>query len=399
MDETKERWLSTHLQCPRCRWADIEYVEDAAECRHCGQRYRQADGVIDFLDTDSLEKFHIVSTDNVSDHPFDGSALAIIEKCADHGGWVLDCGSGYKSNTFPNLIQMEVVPYPFVDVLAVNQRLPFKDSTFDAVFSLDVLEHVDDPFQSALEITRVLKPGGVVYIDLPFLQAEHGYPHHYFNATRMGLQQLFNTLTVMSHHVPLSGHPIFTVHQILSVYTEGLPIAQRERLSGMAVAELISKGPLDWLSDPLVTELRGDALWPIAATTQALLCKPSTPHGHAAVQVVPQELPGFPEFVASAPDASLHTTTNGVPRDIQASQEDSTSITEMAIPSPAVIPAEPGGNGRIGDAQSAASHRDTGPHESGVEMRVSATERALILRKRQLLESVRALRRGRPRHR
>lgn len=39
--------------------------------------------------------------------------------------------------------------------------LPFRDATFDVVFSIYVLEHVDRPEVLAAEIARVLKPGGV----------------------------------------------------------------------------------------------------------------------------------------------------------------------------------------------------------------------------------------------
>ena len=39
--------------------------------------------------------------------------------------------------------------------------LPFRDNSFDVVFSIYVLEHVDRPCELAAEIARVLRPGGV----------------------------------------------------------------------------------------------------------------------------------------------------------------------------------------------------------------------------------------------
>lgn len=50
---------------------------------------------------------------------------------------------------------------------AVGERLPFADASFDIVFSNDVLEHVSDDRQSALEISRVLRPGGRAVIYVP----------------------------------------------------------------------------------------------------------------------------------------------------------------------------------------------------------------------------------------
>ena len=45
--------------------------------------------------------------------------------------------------------------------------LPFSDSNFDAVTLLAVLEHVFDPYHLIREIHRVLRPGGLLVIDVP----------------------------------------------------------------------------------------------------------------------------------------------------------------------------------------------------------------------------------------
>jgi SAM-dependent methyltransferase len=44
------------------------------------------------------------------------------------------------------------------------RRLPFEDSTFEAVLSCGVLEHVEDPDSSLEEIRRVLVPNGTFYV-------------------------------------------------------------------------------------------------------------------------------------------------------------------------------------------------------------------------------------------
>ncbi|SUZ31429.1 Phthiotriol/phenolphthiotriol dimycocerosates methyltransferase [Roseibaca ekhonensis] len=41
------------------------------------------------------------------------------------------------------------------------QALPFEDSSFDAVVSTSVFEHLEHPDQAAAEVARVLRPGGV----------------------------------------------------------------------------------------------------------------------------------------------------------------------------------------------------------------------------------------------
>jgi len=45
--------------------------------------------------------------------------------------------------------------------------LPFEDDTFDAAFSVSVIEHVEHPVRYFSEILRVLKPGGILYLAFP----------------------------------------------------------------------------------------------------------------------------------------------------------------------------------------------------------------------------------------
>jgi len=44
---------------------------------------------------------------------------------------------------------------------------------FDAVWIQAVLEHVLDPVRVVAEIHRVLRPGGLVYSEIPFMQEVH----------------------------------------------------------------------------------------------------------------------------------------------------------------------------------------------------------------------------------
>jgi ubiquinone/menaquinone biosynthesis C-methylase UbiE len=47
------------------------------------------------------------------------------------------------------------------------QQLPFQDRTFDVVVCNDVIEHVARPKELAREVSRVLKPGGILYLSAP----------------------------------------------------------------------------------------------------------------------------------------------------------------------------------------------------------------------------------------
>jgi len=46
----------------------------------------------------------------------------------------------------------------------VAEEIPYNDNMFDGVFASSVLEHVADWKESLKEMTRVLKPGGILYV-------------------------------------------------------------------------------------------------------------------------------------------------------------------------------------------------------------------------------------------
>src|SRR5690606_33050398 len=51
--------------------------------------------------------------------------------------------------------------------IAPDQPLPYADSSFDVVASMDVIEHVGDPVAWTREALRVLKPHGILFLTTP----------------------------------------------------------------------------------------------------------------------------------------------------------------------------------------------------------------------------------------
>jgi SAM-dependent methyltransferase len=211
--------------------------------------------------------------DAVSSHFYGGMINEFLKRLPD-GAIALDAGAGLRKRPAPNVINVEIYDYPSTDVLAIGQSLPFKDNSFAGILSLAVLEHVDDPFQCARELVRVLKPGGRLLLMIPFLQAEHGYPSHYFNATRSGAIKLFEQLEVESQTIHRSNHPINTLNQILRVYQSGLDAGAREEFLNMPVRQIFSLAEqFAREEDPPLTRLPLEKQFEIAWGTTTVFSK------------------------------------------------------------------------------------------------------------------------------
>lgn len=80
---------------------------------------------------------------------------------------ILDVGCGLRK--YPGSIGLDRNPASRADVLADLDRFPypFRDSVFDQVRAVHVIEHVADVVRSIEEFHRLLKPGGRLYIVTP----------------------------------------------------------------------------------------------------------------------------------------------------------------------------------------------------------------------------------------
>jgi SAM-dependent methyltransferase len=122
-------------------------------------------------------------------------------------GVVLNIGSG-NSPRQDGVVNLDMMDYENVDIVCDIHHLPFKDNSIDAVMSLAVLEHVREPAIVLKEVHRVLKPGGLVFSVIPFMQPFHASPHDYQRYTLPGIEFLhcdFQKIESGVYSGPVSG--------------------------------------------------------------------------------------------------------------------------------------------------------------------------------------------------
>ncbi len=115
------------------------------------------------------------------------------------GGAVL--GEGLKpiiDDERAEFVETDVSLGPRTKLVCDGTSLPFADDSFEGVIVQAVLEHVVDPYKCVAEIHRVLRRGGFVYAETPFMQQVHGGPYDFTRFTHSGHRRLFREFENLS---------------------------------------------------------------------------------------------------------------------------------------------------------------------------------------------------------
>ncbi len=85
----------------------------------------------------------------------------------------------------------------YIADICANNKKTIPDGRFDFVVCTEVLEHTLQPFDAVLEIGRILKPGGLVFVSAPFNFRIHGPLPDCWRFTEHGLRALFKNFEIV----------------------------------------------------------------------------------------------------------------------------------------------------------------------------------------------------------
>ena len=206
-----ERFL-TKLRCPECRDGTMRWDPEgeALVCTSCQDRSPVVDGLPLLFATHTRAEFVRLDesrrgTKAASRKP-DAHAGGIyhwrdyrIEEflpSAEGGRDVLlfGCGDAGEKSFLTDVgfdaLAFDVRRSSGTDLLADGHNLPFQNSSFDVVVSMQVLEHLHSPWLAAGEISRILRPGGCFVGSVAFLKPFH---NSFFHMTHAGVDVLLGS--------------------------------------------------------------------------------------------------------------------------------------------------------------------------------------------------------------
>lgn len=125
---------------------------------------------------------------------------------------ILVIGAG-DSEVKGNVTYTDVAFGKNVHCIADAHDLPFVDESFDACVAVAVLEHVADPYRCVEEVRRILRPGGFVFAETPFMQPVHMGAYDFTRFTYLGHRRLFRHFEEIKSGI--AGGPGVSAAQIL----------------------------------------------------------------------------------------------------------------------------------------------------------------------------------------
>ncbi len=237
------------IQCPHCQ-GRLQEQADKLVCQDCAQVVPIKDGIPLFTTppaniqpSEKLLRGPEVGT------PWRKANWQFLERQLgrlDQQASLLDVGAGrgdfnaLLSNR--RVISLDIYPYPEVDLVCdLTLANPFKPGLLDAILLMNVLEHVYETRTFLTALSKLLKPGGLLIVAIPFMVKMHQVPVDYVRLTEFSLQRLALDYGLALDELEGYYDPIFFLAEgtgnlrnaYLPVLTRGRRIGARFLLSGI----------------------------------------------------------------------------------------------------------------------------------------------------------------------
>jgi len=138
---------------------------------------------------------------------------------ASVNGVVLDLGCGnqpyrlWLDDLGGRVVAVDAAPDLAVSARGMAACIPLRSQCVDTVLATEVLEHVEDPDTTVREMFRVLRPGGLALVTIPFMYPTHEAPYDFRRFTYLGLEATCEDAGFEVQDVAAKGGPlVFAAH-------------------------------------------------------------------------------------------------------------------------------------------------------------------------------------------
>lgn len=132
------------------------------------------------------------------------------------------------------IICVDIAEGEGVDLVAdAHDMHMVEDNSVDCVVTISVLEHVRYPAKVVSEIHRILKPGGVIYANVPFVFPFHADPDDYYRFSYKGIEILCEDFERLDSG--FNRGPASTMQHLLVYFLAALFSFNNKRLYGLNV--------------------------------------------------------------------------------------------------------------------------------------------------------------------
>lgn len=137
-----------------------------------------------------------------------------------------------RRKRYADVVGVDAIDGPGVDVV-MNMEAPQEIGMFRHVECTSVLEHCERPWLVAEAIEKMMEPGATLFVSVPFVWRQHGYPKDYWRMTPDAIRLIFPSIRWL--HLVYAANEILDDARIDSVLRDGHRYFARTEVAGFGV--------------------------------------------------------------------------------------------------------------------------------------------------------------------